>query len=64
MKSATRVPYIMGESFLVDVGIDAGIDDGDFETGRFNAWSWSPIPLLTVRTVGWMLEYDRGYFGR
>jgi hypothetical protein len=51
MKSATRVPYIMGESFLVDAG-------------RFNAWSWSPIPLLTVSTVDWMLEYDRGYFGR
>jgi hypothetical protein len=51
MKSATRVPYIMGESFLVDAG-------------RFNAWSWSPIALLNVSTVGWILEYDRGHCGR
>ncbi len=58
MKAAARVPHTVGGSFLVD----AGVDDGDFETGRFNAWSW--FPLLTVSTVDWMLEYDRGYFGR
>ena len=51
MKSAARVLCIMGGSSLVD----AGVNDCDFETGLSSASSRSPTPLLTARTVGWML---------